>query len=263
MNGLNLQQEAALAIAWTHQDEGAMDCTNLGLSDAFVSLKNLGMIKLTTDMSGDLAFFQGMEAYGLSHYDDARKARRQFEAVSDQADALLLILAIQDTEKRAEQDQIPKVPEYLDDVSLYQELSRHDLLNVTWADNGPYIVQVTDKGRNYTEGRLQDQMDNSAPNISIAPVFNNNGAATASASATIQDIALGQAIEAIVDLNIDERVKDEVQETMRQLDSAAKSKDSVTFGEKLENIAKIIKGSSEIAAAVLPFVITAIRTLLG
>lgn len=57
MNGLNLRQEAALAIAWTHQDEGATDFTNLGLSDAFVSLKNLQMIKLTTDMGGELAFF--------------------------------------------------------------------------------------------------------------------------------------------------------------------------------------------------------------
>ena len=50
---------------------------------------------------------------------------------------------------------------------------------------------------------------------------------------------------------------------MRQLDSAAKSKDTAAFGEKLEGIAKVIKGSSEIATAVLPFVTTAIRILLG
>ena len=51
------------------------------MSDAFVSLKSLEMIKLTTDMSGELAFFQGMEVDGLNHYDEARKARRWFEAV--------------------------------------------------------------------------------------------------------------------------------------------------------------------------------------
>lgn len=132
-----------------------------------------------------------------------------------------------------------------------------------WADNSPYIVQITDKGRNYAEGWFQDQMDNSVSNISIAPVFNNNGAATASASATIQDITLGQTIGAIVDLDIDDQAKDEIQEIVRQLDSAAKSKDTAAFGEKLEGIAKVIKGSSEIATAALPFVTTAIRILLG
>lgn len=263
MNGLNLRQEAALAIAWTHQDEGATDFTNLGLSDAFVSLKNLQMIKLTTDMGGELAFFQGMEPDGLSHYYEAKEARRRFEAVSDDADALLLYLAVQDVERRATSDTTPTVSGDLGPVSLYQELSRHDLLNVMWEGNSPYIVQVTDKGRNYAEGWFQDQMDNSVPNISIAPVFNNNGAAIASAYATIQDITLGQTIGAIVDLDIDDQAKDEIQEIMRQLDSAAKSKDTAAFGEKLEGIAKVIKGSSEIATAVLPFVTMAIRTLLG
>lgn len=263
MNGLNLRQEAALALAWIHQDEGTTNFTDLGLSDAFISLKSLEMIKLTTDMSGELAFFQGMEVDGLNHYDEARKARRWFEAVSDHADALLLILAVQDTEKRATSDAIPTVSGDLGSVSLYQELSQHGLLNVMWADNSPYIVQITDKGRNYAEGWFQDQMDNSVSNISIAPVFNNNGAATASASATIQDITLGQTIGAIVDLDIDDQAKDEIQEIVRQLDSAAKSKDTAAFGEKLEGIAKVIKGSSEIATAVLPFVTTAIRILLG
>ena len=265
MNGLNLRQEAALAIAWIHQDEGAANFTNLGLSDAFVSLKNLEMIKLTTDMSGELAFFQGMEADGLSHYDEARKDRRRFEAVSDHADTLLLILAAQDTEKRATSDAIPTVSGDLGPVpvSFYQELSRHDLLNVTWADNSPYIVQVTDKGHNYAEGWFQDQMDNNAQSITIAPMFNNNNESNASASATIQDVTLDQTIGKIVDLDISDQVKDEAQEAVRQLDSAAQSKDTAAFGEKLENIAKIVKGSSEIAAAAPPFVATAIKTLLG
>lgn len=263
MNGLNLRQEASLAIAWTHQDEGATDFTNLGLSDAFVSLRNLQMIKLTTDMGGDLALFQGMEPDGLSHYDEARKARRRFEAVGDDADALLLALAVQDAERRVTSDTIPTVSGDLGPVSLCQELSRHDLLNVTWADDSPYIVQVTDKGRNYAEGWFQDQMDNNAQSITIAPTFNNNNESNASASATIQDVTLGQTIGKIVALDINGQVKDEAQEAVRQLDSAAQSKDAAAFGEKLENIAKIVKGSSEIAAAALPFVATAIKTLLG
>lgn len=123
MNGLNLRQEAALAIAWTHQDEGATDFTNLGLSDAFVSLKNLQMIKLTTDMGGELAFFQGMEPDSLSHYYEAKEARRRFEAVSDDGDALLLYLAVQDVERKATSDTTPTVSGDLGPVSLYQELS--------------------------------------------------------------------------------------------------------------------------------------------
>ena len=143
--------------------------------------------------------------------------------MSDHADTLLLILAVQDTEKRATSDAIPTVSGDLGPVpvSLYQELSRHDLLNVTWADNSPYIVQVTDKGRNYAEGWFQDQMDNNAQSITIAPMFNNNNESNASASATIQDVTLGQTIGKIVDLNISDQVKDEAQEAVRQLDSAA------------------------------------------
>lgn len=263
MNELTLRQEAALAVAWTHQDKGVTDFTGLGLSDAFVSLKRLGMIKLTTDMSGELALFQGMESGGLSHYSESRKARRRFEAVSDDADALLLHLAAQDAEKRAATDVMPTVSGNLGPVPLYQELSRHDLLDVRWADDKPYIVQITDKGRSYAEGWFQDQMDDSPINIINAPKFENNGAANASASATVQDITLGQTIGSIIDLNIDEQTKDEAQEAVRELDDAAKNKDTSAFGEKLENVAKIIKSSSEIAATVLPFVATAIRTLLG
>lgn len=263
MNGLTLPQEAALAIAWTHQDKGVTDFTSLGLLDAFVSLKRLGMIKLTTDMNDELALFQGMEPDGLNHYNESRKARRRFEAVSDDADVLLLCLAVQDAEKRATTDAEPTVSGDLDSVSLYRELSRHDLLDARWADNRPYTVQITDKGHSYAEGWFQDQMDSNPINIINSPKFENYGTATASASATVQDITLGQTIGSIIDLNIDEQTKDEAQKAVRQLDSATKSKDTAAFGEKLENVARIIKGSSEIAATVLPFVATAIRTLLG
>lgn len=145
MNGLNLQQEAALAIAWIHQNNGMNNFTNLGLSNAFVSFRDMGMLKIATDMGGELVIFQGMEVNGLDHYNQARKARRRFEAVSDAADILLFVLAVQDAEKRIKPDADLQVLGDLAAVPLYQELSRHDLLNVTWADDSPYIVQVTDK----------------------------------------------------------------------------------------------------------------------
>ena len=241
MNGLNLRQEAALAFAWTHQNENGSDFTNLGLSSEFTSLRDMGMLRIITDGGHELVVFQGMESAGLEHYDQARKARRRYEVVSDDADALMLTLAVQDAEMRDESGAIPQVSNDLAGVPFYQELSRHGLLAVNWADCIPYIVQVTDKGRIYAEGWFQDQMNDNPLNVNIAPIFNNDGTAAASASATIQDVTLGQTIGAIVDLDVNERVKCEAQEAVRELDSAAKGKDNVAFGEKLENVAKVIK----------------------
>ena len=244
MNGLSLRQEAALAIAWTHQNEDRSDFTNLGLSGEFVSLRDMGMLRITTDWGHKLVLFQGMERAGLEHYDQTRKARRRFEAISDDADALILALAVQNEERRSTSDATPQVSGDLASVPIYQELSQHDLLDVKWADNKPFIVRVTAKGRSYAEGWFQDQMNDNPLSVSIAPIFNNNGAATAFASATIQDVTLGQTIGAIVGLGINEGIKSEAQDAVRQLDSAAKCKDSVAFGEKLENVARVIKSGS-------------------
>lgn len=38
MNGLNLEQEAALVYAWMHQNADTRDFTDLGISEAFVAL---------------------------------------------------------------------------------------------------------------------------------------------------------------------------------------------------------------------------------
>ena len=58
MNGLNVEQEAALVYAWMHQDADAINFTDLGISEAFVALKNQGMIKMQTDWGHTLVLFQ-------------------------------------------------------------------------------------------------------------------------------------------------------------------------------------------------------------
>ena len=262
MNGLNLQQEAALAIAWIHQDEGRSDFTSLGLSSAFVSLRDMGMIKIITDTSQELVLFQGMLPSGSEHYSQARKERRRFEVASDKADMLIMTLAVEDAAKRSS-GATPFVSTDSESVPAYQELAQHGLIEVRWADDRPYVVQLTDKGRSYAEGWFQDQMNNESLNINLAPIFNNNSSVVASASAVIQDVTLGPTIGAIIDLDIDQGIKTEAQEAVKQLDEAAKNKDKATFAEKLERVANIAKSSLEIASVILPFVGAALKTLLA
>ena len=49
MNGLTLEQEAALALAWMNQNAGTKNFTDLGISEAFIALRNQGMIEMQTD----------------------------------------------------------------------------------------------------------------------------------------------------------------------------------------------------------------------
>lgn len=263
MNGLNVKQEAALVYAWMHQDADERDFTGLGISEAFVALKNHDMIEMQTDMSHTLVMFQSLLPAGSEHYYEARKARRWFEPVSDEADCLMMRLAAQDTSKRKSEDELIFVSADFDKDKYYAELSRHSLLDVQWADDSPHIVTVTDKGRIYAKGRFQEQMDKNNQNINFAPVINNNVSATANAEAEIRDVSIGATVGAILDLDIEQNLKEDVQDAVKQLEKAMKEKSKTKFTEKLEKVASLAKSSAEIASIVLPFVQTAIKTLLG
>ena len=263
MNGLNVKQEAALVYAWLHQDADERDFTGLGISEAFVALKNHDMIEMQTHMSHTLVMFQSLLPAGSEHYYEARKARRWFEPVSDEADCLMMRLAAQDTSKRKSEDELIFVSADFDKDKYYAELSRHSLLDVQWADDSPHIVTVTDKGRIYAKGRFQEQMDKNNQNINFAPVINNNVSATANAEAEIRDVSIGATVGAILDLDIEQNLKEDVQDAVKQLEKAMKEKSKTKFAEKLEKVASLAKSSAEIATIVLPFVQTAIKTLLG
>lgn len=136
-------------------------------------------------------------------------------------------------------------------------------MDVRWADDKPYIVQVTDRGRMYANGWFQEQMDKSNQSINFAPVINNNAYVSANASAEVEDVTIGMTVGAILDLDIEQNLKDDAQESVRQLDKAAKEKDITGFAAKLEKAAFIAKSSAELAGIVLPFVQMAIKTLMG
>ena len=124
MNGLSLIQEAALAYAWMNQDSNTRDFTNLGISEAFIALKNQRMIEMQTDWGHSLVMFQSMLSAGSEHYNEARKARRWFKPVSDEADCLMMYLAAQDAEKRKSEDGPAFVSTDFDKDTYYAELSR-------------------------------------------------------------------------------------------------------------------------------------------
>ena len=263
MNGLNVEQEAALVYAWMHQDADARNFTDLGISEAFVALKNQDMIEMLTDWSHTLVIFQSLLPAGSEHYDEARKARRWFEPVSDEADCLMMRLAAQDASKRKSEDEPIFVSADFDKDTYYTELFRHGLLDVQWADDSPDIVTVTDRGRTYANGWFKEQMDKNNQNINFAPVINNNVSATANAEAEIRDVTIGATVGAILDLDIEQNLKEDAQDAVKQLEKAMKEKNKTKFAEKLEMVASLAKSSAEIATIVLPFVQTAIKTFLG
>jgi hypothetical protein len=200
---------------------------------------------------------------GSDHYDKARKERSWFKTVRDEADCLMMRLAVLDEEKRKSEDGLAIVSSTLDKSTYYAELSRRGLLDVRWADDKPYIVQVTDRGRTYANGWFQEQMDKSNQSINFAPTINNNTYTSANASAEIGDVTIGMTVDAILDLDIDQHLKDDAQESVRQLDKAAKEKNITGFTAKLEKAASIAKSSAELAGIVLPFVQVAIKILMG
>ena len=76
-------------------------------------------------------------------------------------------------------------------------------------------------------------------------------------------MTIGATVGALLDLDIEQNLKDDAQEAVKQLEKAAKDKDKTKFAEKLEKVASIAKSSAEIASIVLPFVQKAIKSLMG
>ena len=145
----------------------------------------------------------------------------------------------------------------------YRELSRNGLIDATWADNMPYLVALTDKGWSYAEGWFLDQED--SMKININPVFNNNAnsSSMANAYAAASSVTLGSTIQQILDLDIDQEIKEQAEEAVKGLDRAAGAKDKIKFLDKLEEIAGIAKNSIELAGIVGPYIAAATSQLFG
>jgi hypothetical protein len=271
MNGLTLEQEAALTICYMHQDDDGYDFTDLGMLKAFVALSDRGMINMTPDWGQEPVLFQGMLPAGAEHYATARRNRRKFVAVSDSADELMMRLAVQDKAMKDERARF--VSTDLGSKGDYRDLQDAGLLNVTWADiDVPWTAQLTGDGRSYAEGWFFDQMDDgtkivNSPTFINSPTYNNENSSSASASASAEAnvaVTLGMTIEAIAGLDdVDDEAKNAAQKAAIDLDSAAKGKDKKAFAEKLEGIASVIKSSATLAGVVLPFIQNAIAGFLG
>lgn len=263
MNSLTLQQETALSLVFTKKVIDPRISSISWIQQALVALRDQEMIETRTDNQRDLVSVECIRSEGSEHYIHARAARRWFKQVSNEADCLMMILASQDAEKRKSEDGPILVSTDFGKPAYYAELSRCGLLEVKWADDSPYLVTVTDEGRVYANGWFQEQMDMRSQNINFAPNINTNVSTTANAEAEVRDVTIGTTVGALIDLDVEQHLKDAAQEAVKQLEKAAKEKDKTKFAEKLEKIASIAKSSAEIAGVVLPFIQTTIKSLLS
>lgn len=121
-------------------------------------------------------------------------------------------------------------------------------------------------GRAYVEGIFPVEATVIIENNPIINNTNYGSSATSNSSAaseTNTHITLGMTIQTIVDMDIEEGLKEEAEKVLRELDAAAKAKDKSGFVNKLEHAASIAKSASALASTMLPFFQTAIQHLLS
>ena len=253
MFGLTIMQEAALAMVCLRRDELPADLTDAGLTKQLLALRDQGMLAMRTDWGGELAFVQKLFATGVEHYDRVRSARRRYVAVSDEADELLdRLYGEAKSQKKAGQAVSLTYHEQRDDD--YRELSRTGLIEVSWADNMPYYVHLTDEGWSYAEGWFLDQEDSLS--INVNSIFNNNVSSSSSSSAlsSATNVTLGSTVQQILDLEIDSETKNQAETAVKELEQATKDGDKAGFLEKLDKIASIAKTSAELIGVIGPFI---------
>lgn len=262
MNGLTNSQEVALARILMAQDQLPGDFTEWGITADLIALRDCGMLEMHTDASGEFAYVLRLLPLGHSHYQEVRAERRGFVRLRDSADELIGVLVL-DCDRNG--TDVPAV--YFEDrITDYQALDRAGLLKVMWAENKAYYVQVTDAAWQYVEGTFpMEKAVKIENNITNNNVINGvNATADSSASATARSsVTLGVTIQAILDMDIDEQLKERAEASLKELDAAAKAKDKTSFAEKLERAASIAKSASVLAGVMLPFFETAIQRLFS
>ena len=253
MFGLTIMQEAALAMVCLRQDELPVDLTDAGLTKQLLTLRDQDMLTMQTDWGGELAFVQKLLVAGAEHYDRVRSARRHFVVISDEADELLdLLYGEVKSQKKAGQIISLTYREKRDED--YRELSRAGLIKVSWADNMPYCVDLTDDGWSYAEGWFLNKED--GVSINVNPIFNNtvNSSSSSNALSSAKSMTLGSTVQQILDLEIDPEIKDRIEAAVKELEQATKDGDKAGFLDKLEKIAGIAKNSAELIGVIGPFI---------
>lgn len=269
MNGLTVEQEAALAYLYLHQDNTFGQPVCKKHSRGAMTLRERGLIKAEADFSGHV-YFQNLTSSGASHYDTARAQRRAFIAFDDDADELALELAAEDKAlKKAGEMQFVTVDE--DRIVDYWTLKRQGLIDGLAADNKLMSVIVTDNGRGYAEGWFLDQMGSESgtkitntfnPTISIDAAPRSESSSNSSVS--IKGVSLTETLNAIRNIDgIGSGLKDQALKAAKDLDAASSTRDQMAFSEKLEKLASLAKSSSDLAKVLLPLAMGALGRFLS
>lgn len=254
MNGLTLEQEAALTISWMHQNDETLNFTTFGMGKAFRDLKRLDMIQIATDMSGNITFLN-MLSKGAEHYDRARQVRGQIKQVGDDDDELIMRLATEDKHMRMEGLE-PILPTSYAGAALYEELAKAGLIEIMRYDHGnPWVVHITDEGKYYAEGRPQGKMGSEMPDGDTPTV----AAASAGTLATI----CKKTFVHIDGLDIDGSRKEDAKKAMAALSAAAIARSELAFAEKLESLADVAKSSADLATILLSFAKSAYEAMVS
>lgn len=262
LNGLTNCQESALARIWMAQDSLPGDFTEWGITADLIVLRDCGMIDMQSDMSLTLAFVQRLLPKGREHYQEVRRERRRFLALRDHADELIGLLAADCDSQGCD---VP--PKYYEGrLSDYQALSRNGLIKVFWAGDKPYHFQITDLGWEYVEGTfpmeepVKIEYNPTINNVNYGPTATSSSSA---ASETNVNITLGMTIQALIDMDIEDSLKEMAEAALKELDDASKAKDKTGFAEMLERAASIAKSGSTLAGVMLPFFQAAIHNFLS
>lgn len=142
---MTIEEEAALAYIKVNQNEEKRDFEKLDLEVAYKSLKKQEMIRRTS--KNKIGCEYSLTRKGAKYYKKIRTIRGEKEAISDEADALILCLAVEDERNNFAPRMLSKdlaADEY------YVELKRHELIII----GHNYWYGMVNKGREYANGEF-------------------------------------------------------------------------------------------------------------
>ena len=227
-------------------------------SAPFIALRDASMAKIETDWGQTLVIFRGLTQEGVNHYQSVRALRRRFVNLSDEADELIGEIVANACLKKGGSG-ASLFEEDRGRAADFRELSVNGLLDVRWAGDEPYLYTLTNQALAYVEGTFPSREENME--INFSPTINAHAVSNAASSSSI-NASFSTTIASLLDLDIDDEVKDAAENALKELNKAAKSKDPAAFSDKLEKVASIAKSAATLANVILPFIPTAIQTLL-
>lgn len=246
--------EAALAYVVVNRDSLPYTTEDAMLVQAFLDLRDAGMVKGETDWGHQMFLAISVLADGIEHYQRVQRLRRRFVSLTETADELVCYTYAQVAHRRRKGEE-PRVDIVKGRVPDYQELARTGLLSIQWADDKPWFATTTEKGLSYVRGDFIEEESDMSINITNSPTFNNtNVGSLASASAKTEPITIEMAVEAIRSCDADQAVKDSAEEAVKNMGEAAKEGNVEKFADALENTASIVKSTTALGTCLFPII---------